>query len=150
MVVVEGLEGVDALGDFVDVEWQVGASVDLVSPVAGAAFDGTVALWRSGRENGEWDFGVGGGLLELGHEPAFASIGTALPGSGLGAPSGQKLGRVFGGCAFPRFGDGPFGERIVGGDQLDLWPGKIERDSVSICTTSPGFWKATSVGLRTA
>jgi hypothetical protein len=38
VVVVEVLEGVDALGGFVDVERQVRASVELISPSSVAAF----------------------------------------------------------------------------------------------------------------
>jgi hypothetical protein len=42
VVVVEVLEGVDPFGDFVDVERQVGASVELISPSSVAAFHGAV------------------------------------------------------------------------------------------------------------
>jgi hypothetical protein len=51
VVVVEVLEGVDPFGEFVDVERQVGASVELISPSSVAAFHGAVELGRARREN---------------------------------------------------------------------------------------------------
>ena len=96
VVVVEVSEGVDAFGDFVDVEGQVGAGVELIPPGSVAAFDGSVELGRSGREQVEGDFGVGAGLLELGHElrPAVDLNGSDGIGH-LRAHAVQEVGGVF-------------------------------------------------------
>ena len=109
VVVVEVQEGVDAFGDFVDVERQVGAGVELVSPDAVAALDGAVELWRSGREDVKRDFGVGAGLFEFGHELASAVDLDGPDGIGhLGAHALKELGSVLGGGARIGLGDGPF------------------------------------------
>ena len=50
VVVVEVLEGVDALGDFVDVDGEFVAGVEFVSPCAVASLDSSVELWGAGRE----------------------------------------------------------------------------------------------------
>ena len=62
------MEGLDHLGDFVDAHWQVGAGVELIAPSPVAALDGSIELWRSGREDVEGRVFVGAGLLEFGHE----------------------------------------------------------------------------------
>ena len=104
VVVVEVLEGVDAFGDLVDIERQVGAGV---SPDAVAALDGAVELWRSGREDVKRNLGVGAGLLEFGHELASA-VDLDGPDGHLGAHALKELGSVLGGGARIGLGDGPF------------------------------------------
>src|ERR1700690_1968812 len=68
VVVIEVLEGLDHLGDFVDARGEVGAGIELIAPGSIAAFDGSVELWRPRREDVEGQVLVGAGLLELGHE----------------------------------------------------------------------------------
>jgi hypothetical protein len=55
-VIVEALEGLDMLADFVDLGGQFDACVELLIPHAVAPFDGSTELGRSRRENIEWDF----------------------------------------------------------------------------------------------
>jgi hypothetical protein len=55
-VIVEVLEGLDMLADFVDLGGQFDAGVELLSPHAVAPFDGSMELGRSRRENIECDF----------------------------------------------------------------------------------------------
>lgn len=51
VMVVEVLEGVDVLGDGVDVLGKVAGCVELVSPGAVASFDGAVELWGVGGQD---------------------------------------------------------------------------------------------------
>src|SRR5271166_5098737 len=64
VVVIEVLEGLDHLGDFVDSHWQVGAGIELIAPGPVAALDGPVELGRSGRQDIEGEVFGGAGLLE--------------------------------------------------------------------------------------
>ena len=68
VVVIEVLEGIDLLGDFVDAVGEFDAGIELVSPGSVASFDGPIELWRARRKDIEGQFLVGAGQLELGHE----------------------------------------------------------------------------------
>jgi hypothetical protein len=68
LVVVEVLEGVDPLGDFIDAYWQIGAGEEPVSLCAIPAFDSAVELWRSRRQHIERQLFVGARLFEFSHE----------------------------------------------------------------------------------
>lgn len=49
VMVIKVLEGIDMLGDLVDVAGQIDGCVELVSPCAVASLDGSVELWRPWR-----------------------------------------------------------------------------------------------------
>src|SRR5947199_8888277 len=68
MVVVEVLEGVDPLGELLQIQRQIVAGVELVAPSAVAAFDRAVELGRARRQDVERQLGVPTGEFELGHE----------------------------------------------------------------------------------
>src|SRR4051794_20717327 len=80
-VVVEVLEGVDVLGDLVDVVGQVDDGVELVAPGAVASLDGAVELGRSRRQHVERNAFGGAGELEFGHE-----LGATIDLDGLDGP----------------------------------------------------------------
>src|SRR5690606_2164904 len=95
-MVIEMLEGIDVLGDLVDVVWQVDDGVELVSPGAIASRDGAVELGRARRQDKEGDGLCGARLLELGHE-----LGAAVDLYGFDGPwhFGNDLVEEVGGIA---------------------------------------------------
>src|SRR5207247_5993564 len=80
-VVIEVLEGVNVLGDLVDVVRQVDDGVELVAPGTVASLDGAVELGRSRWQHVERDAFGGAGELELGHE-----LGPTVDLDGLDRP----------------------------------------------------------------
>jgi hypothetical protein len=77
MVVVEVLEGLDAMSDFVDWHRRIGAGIELVAPCAVATFDGAVEFGRSRRQAVKGQVLIGAGLFELGHELGH-ELGAAI------------------------------------------------------------------------
>lgn len=104
--------------------------VELVSPCAIAAFDRSVELGRSGRQDVAGEALVLGGLLELGHELGAAVDLNGLDGKQLiGGDLVEEAGGGLGGDAFRR----PFGDRIVGGEVSDrLGLGQVDVDGVDL------------------
>ncbi len=134
VVVVEVLEAVE---DWVEGLYgcrQVVDGVEFVSPGAVAAFDGSVELGSFGREFVEDQALVGAGLFELGLE-----LGAAVDLDGLHREGhfGQHLVEEqaggSGGGAVGGLGDGPFGDRIVGGEVFDgLARRDVDEDGVDL------------------
>src|SRR5271166_2633108 len=101
VVIVEMLEGLDHLGDFVDSQWEVGAGIELIAPGSVAALDGSIELWRARREDVEGQVLVGAGLLEFGHEFGASVDLDGFDGIGhLHEDGVEELGGVFGGGPF--------------------------------------------------
>ena len=148
VVVIEVLEGLDHLGDFVDSHGEVGAGVELVAPGSVTALDGSIELWRPRREDVEGQVLVGAGLLELGHELGASVDLDGFDGIGhLHEDGVEELGGVFcgGPCAGP--GDGPFGERIVGVEVLDGDAGqRIDREGVDLDDVA-GLFEGDALGF---
>jgi hypothetical protein len=134
VVVIEVLEGLDHLGDFVDAHGEVGAGIELIAPGSIAALDGSIELWRPRREDVEGQVPVGAGLLELGHELGASVDLDGFDGIGHLLEDGvEELGGVFGGGPSAWPGDGPLGERIVGIEMLDGDAGqRIDREGVDL------------------
>jgi len=85
-MVIEMLESIDVLGDPVDFGRPVDGGVELISPCAVASLDGSIELWRSGRQDVERQVLVAAGGFELGQE-----FGPAVDLDGLDGP--RYLGR---------------------------------------------------------
>ena len=143
-MVIEMLEGIDVLGDLVDVVWQVDDGVELVSPGAIASLDGAVELRRVRRQDVEWDGLCGARLLELGHE-----LGAAVDLYGFDGPRHfggdlvEEVGGIAGGGVAIGLGHGPLGIGVVSVEMLTVSFGESVTERVSIWMTSPGFSKVT-------
>ncbi len=151
VVVIEVLECLDHLGDFVDAQWQVGAGVELIAPSAVASLDGSIELWRSGGQDIEGQVFVGAGLLEFGHELGASVDLNGFDGIGHLFEDGvEEIGGVFGVGPFAGPGDGPFGERIVGVEMLDGDAGqRVDREGIDLDDVA-GLFEVTPLGFRMA
>jgi hypothetical protein len=116
VAVVEVLEAAEDGVEAFDVGGQVVGFVELVPPCAIAAFDGSIHLWASGRENIEGDTSFLAGGLELGHELASA---VDLDGLHRERHVVEEACGGLCGCTVEGFADGPFGDRVIGGEVLD-------------------------------
>lgn len=120
VMVVEVLEGIDMVGDCVDLVGQLGGGVELVAPCAIASLDSSVEFRRSGRQNIEGQVPVLAGFLELGHELRTAVDLDGLDGPGhLGGDLVEEVGGILGGGAFVGLCDGPFCEDVISIEMLD-------------------------------
>jgi hypothetical protein len=65
MMIVEVLEGIDMLGDFVDPVRRIDGCVEFVTPCAVASLDGSSELGRAWRQHIERDGAVQAGVFRL-------------------------------------------------------------------------------------
>ena len=148
VVVVEGLESVGHLDDFVEARGEIEAGVELVSPCAVAALDGAVESGRSGRQDIERQVAFGAGLFELGHELRAAVDLDGFDGVGhLVEDLIEEGGGVAGGGLFAGSGDGPFGAWVIGVELFDGHAGpRMDREGVDLDDVA-GLFEGDVAGL---
>ena len=134
VMVVEALEAVEDWIDRLHGSRQVVDGVEFVSPGAIATFDRAVHLRRLGREDEEPEALFLAGVLELGHELGSSVDLDGLHGEGhLGDDLVEEDRGRGGGRPIEGLSDGPFGDRIVGGEVFDGFVGRdIDADGVEL------------------
>jgi hypothetical protein len=134
VMVVEVVEPVEDRIESLDRSRQVVDGVEFVSPGAVASFDRAVDLRRLGREDEEPEALFLTGVLEFGHELGTSVDLDRLHGEGrLDDDLVEEDRGRDGGCPAEGLGDGPFGDRVVGGEVFEGFVGRdIDIDGVEL------------------